>query len=126
MEKVLVKWLNRITHRKTKPRKIECVEGVVFVLFKHSKVLVFIWKVRSGVKSSLICDDGLILFFSLKHKSLRELEHVVRNCNSQGFTLKGGSFPRKAGDLTDKNNQICLTGESLANLCHRDFSISLI
>lgn len=51
MEKVLVKWLNRITHRKAKPRKIECVEGVVFVLFKHSKVLVFIWKVWSGVKS---------------------------------------------------------------------------
>lgn len=57
-----------------------------------------------------------------------ELEHVVSlsNCNSQGSTLKGRNFSRKPGGSMDKNNQICLTGESLANLCHRDFSVTLI
>lgn len=45
-----------------------------------------------------------------------ELEYVVSKCNSQGFTLKGGRFPRKPGSSMDKNKEICLTGESLANL----------
>lgn len=51
---------------------------------------------------------------------------VSVTANSQGFTLKGRSFSRKPSGSMDKNNQMCLTGESLANLCHGDFSIMLV
>ena len=40
--------------------------------------------------------------------------------------LQGSNFSRKPSGSMDKNNEICLTGELLPNLCHRDLSITLI
>lgn len=36
-----------------------------------------------------------------------------------------GTFSRRSGGSMNKNNEICLAGELLANLCHGDFSITL-
>lgn len=102
--------------QKGRPRAGICGEGSVYVLFKHSKFLA--WKCVQVQKHS----QSDLCRWNQWNLSMWS---VSVTATPKALCPKEGIFSRRSGGSMDSNNEICLTGELLANLCHGDFSITL-